>query len=273
MSIDALPQAAQPARPASLQTAGPLGEALAAYRGDETFPRWNSDWAWENYVPLTLHLAQTLGARRLLEVGGGRSPLFGASAGEHGLDLIVNDIDARELALLPEGFERACFDISGDLSARPELVGTCDMLVSRMVLEHVQDVASAWRNTHTLLRPGGVALGFFPTLYAWPYVLNSLLPGDVAKKLVQIFTKPDRSDEGGQPVFPPVYDWCFGSETKMRALLEPMGWSEIVVMPFWAHHYLDKIPLAREADYAFNWLAMKADWRAMTTYAYVLVRK
>jgi SAM-dependent methyltransferase len=211
--------------------------------------------------------------KRVLEVGGGRDPAFGTSAPAEGLQLIVNDIDPRELALLPPGMENACFDIAGDLSARPELKGTCDMLVSRMVFEHVHDVEAAWKNAYSLLRPGGVAMAFFPTLYSWPFVINKLLPGDIAKKLVQTFTTQDRSDEGDNPVFPPVYSWCYGSETKLRTMLEPIGYSEIAVLPFWGHRYLDRIPVAREIDHAFNKACAKADIRAMTTYAYVILRK
>ena len=251
-----------------------LDRVLHALQGGQggSVPAWHSDWAWENYESTVLAMAQSFGLKRLLEIGGGRDPAFAASAGAAGLTLIVNDIDPRELALLPSGFETACFDVSGDISTRDDLVEQYDLVASRMVFEHVVDVEAAWRNVYRILKPGGVGLAFFPTLYSWPFVLNHLLPDALAKKIVETLF-PSRKPDGSNPVFPPHYDWCYGSETKMRAMLDPIGFSQARVVPFWGHHYLDRVPIAREIDNGFNRLAAKRDWRLMTTYAYVIVRK
>jgi SAM-dependent methyltransferase len=249
------------------ETRLPLSRALARLQ-----PDWHSDWAWENYERAVLALAREFGLKRLLEIGGGRDPAFAEAARANGLTLIVNDIDAGELARLPAGFETACFDVSGDLGRRPELVESFDFVASRMVFEHIHDVEAAWRNVHRILRPGGIGLAFFPTLYAWPFVLNWLLPNDLAKGIVERFY-PARASEGDNPVFPPVYDWCFGSQERMGRMLDPIGFSEAQVVPFWGHHYLDRVPVARQLDNAFNRLAARLDWRLFTTYAYVVVRK
>lgn len=249
-----------------------LSRALRGFDGMGVTPRWHSDWAWENYEATVLALAKEFGLKRLLEIGGGRDPAFATSAGEAGLTLIVNDIDPAELARLPDGYETACFDVAGDISKRGDLVETYDLVASRMVFEHITDVEAAWRNVYRMLKPGGVGLAFFPTLYSWPFVVNHLLPNDVAKKIVKTLF-PARSDEGDNPVFPPHYDWCYGSEVKMRRMLDPIGFSEAMVMPFWGHHYLDRIPVAREIDNALNRLSARLDWRLFTTYAYVIVRK
>lgn len=259
-------------RAAAATNEGPLSHALRRFRGVGYAERWHSDWAWENYEAMVLALARDFSGQRLLEIGGGRDPAFAGSAREAGLSLIVNDIDAGELALLPEGFETACFDVAGDISGRTDLVEQYDVVASRMVFEHIRDVEAAWRNVHRILKPGGVALAFFPTLYAWPFVVNHLLPNELAKKIVETLF-PTRKPDGDNPVFPPYYDWCFGSETKMKRMLDPIGFSEAHVLPFWGHHYLDRLPVAREIDGFANRLAARRDWRLFTTYAYVVVRK
>lgn len=265
--------ASLPLNPAEEQSgAAPLRRVCGQLLEKGAAPAWHSDWAWENYERSVVTLAREFGLKRLLEIGGGRDPAFAGAAKGAGLDLVVNDIDAGELARLPAGTETACFDVAGDLSRRPELAGRFDIVASRMVFEHIHDVAAAWRNVHRILRPGGVGLAFFPTLYAWPFLVNHLLPDDLARRIVETFF-PARAAEGDNPVFPPVYDWCFGSETKLRRMLDPIGFSEIVVIPFWGHHYLDRIPVAREIDDAFNRLAARRDWRLFTTYAYVVTRK
>jgi SAM-dependent methyltransferase len=233
---------------------------------------WHSDWAWENYERAVLALAREFGLWRLLEIGGGRDPAFATAARENGLRLIVNDIDPLELARVPEGVDTACFDVAGDISRRPELYGAFDIVASRMVFEHIRNVPAAWRNIYRILRPGGVGLAFFPTLYAWPFLLNHMLPDDIARRIVErVF--PARAADGDNPVFPPVYHWCYGDEAKLRRMLDPIGFSEIHILPFWGHHYLDRVPVLRELDFAFNRFCAAIDWRFFTTYAYVVVRK
>src|SRR5919109_994555 len=80
-------------------------------------------WGWDNYTRVIRHLAATYGARRLLEIGGGRSPHFApAELADMGVELTVNDISANELVRLPAVYRTVCFDIAGDLyksSAEP----------------------------------------------------------------------------------------------------------------------------------------------------------
>lgn len=249
-----------------------LAHVVERFPANSSRPVWHSDWGWINYETLTFAIAFEIGASRMLEVGGGRDPAFLKMAPDLGLDLVINDISAEELARLPDGTKTACFDMAGDLAARTDLHGAFDLLTSRMVFEHIPDVKAAWRNTFTLLRPGGVGIAFFPTMYAWPFVLNTLLPDDLAKRIVERFF-PARRADGDFPVFPAHYDWCYGSEKKLRRMLDPIGFSDICVLPFWGHHYLDRVPVIREIETGANWLASRLDWRFFTTYAYVIVRK
>lgn len=274
MSLIDLPATAAAARFGIATTgarAGALARFVERFDADGSAPSWHSDWAWNNYERLTLALAREFRLRRMLEIGGGRDPGF-LQADSADLEVTINDIDPAELAFLPEGARKAAFDIAGDLAHHPDQLGAYDLVSARMVFEHIVDVASAWRNAHRLLAPGGVALAFFPTLYAWPFVINHLLPADFAKKLVERLY-PARQADGDNPVFPAHYDWCFGSEKKLRRVLEPIGFSEIVVLPFWGHHYLARVPGLRELDFAFNRFSARADWRVFTTYAFVIVRK
>src|SRR5262249_6987996 len=133
-------------------------------------------WAWDHYAPVVKALSQRLGLGRLCEIGGGRNPLLTLSEGsEIGARYKVNDISAGGLSLVPDGCETACFDGAGDPAALPAAL-SFDLVFSRMVFEHLRDVAGAWANLHRLLKPGGVALAFIPTLYALPFMTNRLVP-------------------------------------------------------------------------------------------------
>lgn len=247
---------------------GSLHRAFAALA-----PGWHSSWAWDHYESTILALARQYGLRSVCEIGGGRDPLFtAAEAAERGIDLIVNDIDAGELALTPPGLKTARFDIAGDLSEPDVARGGYDMMVSRMVFEHIDGVERAWRNIHALLAPGGVALAFFPTLWAPVFALNHILPEKASRAILHALF-PGRRDGGGDPKFPALYDGCRGNPRLLTPMLNRAGFRDIHVQRFWGHGYFERLPGLRQADHAFNALAAKIGWSLVTTYAYVVVRK
>lgn len=250
-----------------------LEQLVASYRGDETSPRWHSQWAWDNYERLVVDLSQRLNLPEICEIGGGRDPMFDAAeAKARGVDLVVNDIDAGELALTPPGLRTVRFDVAGDLSELGGASNLYDMMISRMVFEHIDGVPQAWRNVRRLLKPGGIGLAFFPTLYAWPFLVNHMIPEKASRALVHALF-PNRADGGGDPKFPALYDHCVTSRRKLGRMLDGIGFSEVHVMPFWGHGYLDRVPVAREIDHWISRMAAKLDVRLLTTYAFVLVRK
>lgn len=232
-------------------------------------------WAWENYRTVVLGLAQASRRRdgepaRMLEIGGGRGPLLTpVEASAAGIAVTVNDVDAQELAMGPQEFEKAQFDIAGEID--PALHGKFDLVVSRMVMEHVRDGRKAWTNMAALLAPGGVALSFHPTLYAPPYLINLAFPEALTARVLRFFF-PNRH-EGDYPKFPARYDLCFADPAKVEPILKACGFSEVLIAPFWGHGYFRHIPLLRELDAASQRLAEARDWRWLTTYAFALARR
>jgi SAM-dependent methyltransferase len=234
-------------------------------------PDWNAYWGWRNYKPIIKSLAENLHLKRLCEIGGGRNPIFTPEEmREMGCTFTVNDISQSELDHGPGGYDKLCLDIASDIGdAKPEQF---DLMFSQMVFEHVRDMKQAWRNVHTLLAPGGVALAFFPTLYALPFVINKLLPETVTGPIVRAIY-PHRSNNGRAPKFPAYYDYCFGDGRILKPMLDEIGFREHHVLPFWGHDYFKSVPVVREIDNAFNKLAAKRHWSQFTSYAYVMVRK
>jgi len=235
-------------------------------------PDIRSEWAWDNYKPTIEALSRTFGLRRLIEIGGGRDPLFTPDEAQAlDIDLTINDISQVELDNGPPEFHKACFDVAGDLAEVEKRRGSYDLAFSRMVFEHVKDGRAAWRNLCEILAPGGVAIAFVPTLYALPYLANIVIPEAVSSRIVKMLY-PHRTDDD-DPKFPAHYSWTYGSETKLKPMLEGVGFREAKVVPFWFHEYFVSLPGAREIDNAVNRLAADRDWRFLTSYAYIVARK
>ena len=239
---------------------------------DEAGYRPDFRWAWEHYQPVVKALSRRLGLRRLCEIGGGRNPLLSLEdVRALGASYAVNDISAGELALVPDGFATACFDVAGDRAALPK-AQSFDLVFSRMVFEHVQDVARAWSNLHHLLAPGGVAFAFIPTLYSLPFVVNRLVPEWLSSAMVDRLY-PHRDRNGIAPQFKAYYDHCVSREATVRAMLEGSGFAECAVIPFWGHDYYRGLPVLRNVAARLSALAQRHDVRLLTSYAFVLARK
>jgi SAM-dependent methyltransferase len=246
---------------------GTLAGALAPLAVEHT-----ESWAWENYERVVRTLATAFGAKKLIEIGGGRDPLFGREAlAGMGAELTVNDISETELAELPKGYRTACFDIAGDLAAAEVARSGYDLAFSRMVFEHVADGQRAWKNLHEILSKGGVGLAFVPTLYAFPFVVNWLMPDKLAASVVKLLYK-NRTDEG-DPVFPARYSWTVASEKKLGAMLKAIGYRDVMVIPFYGHEYYRPFPVIRDIHAWFTKIARARDWRFFASYAYIAARK
>lgn len=256
-------------KPRTLGAAKPetLAEALQPLGIEHT-----ESWAWENYERVVRHLTQTFGAKKLIEIGGGRDPLFGREAlADMKAELTVNDISEKELAELPKGYRTACFDIAGDLDAAEVARSGYDLAFSRMVFEHVADGPRGWRNLYRTLSPGGVGLAFVPTLYAFPFVVNWLLPDKFAASIVKLLYR-NRTDEG-DPVFPARYSWTVASEKKLKPMLTAIGYRDVMVIPFYGHDYYRPFPVVRDIHAWFTKIARARDWRFFASYAYIAARK
>lgn len=203
----------------------------------------------------------------ILELGGGRRPSFHLSEMPSNLkSYTVNDISESELALLPDGYDKACFDVSGDASA---FEGRYDVVFSRFLAEHVRDGRAMHRNVHTVLKPGGVAFHLIPTLYALPFVINRLLPERIGQKLLDIFS----SRRDISPKFPAYYSQCYGDIPAMRRLFKNIGYERFEIRNFYGHFYYEEIPGLRDLEKWFSELAAEREWSVVSTYAYIFAYK
>lgn len=232
----------------------------------------NDHWAWHNYKRVIRDLSEYFSAQRLIEIGGGRDPLFDRSElNDLGVEMTVNDISPVELAALPEGYHTACFDVAGDISRVAHWRNSFDLAFSRMVFEHVADGQRAWTNLYELLAPGGVGLAFVPTLYSVPFVLNWLLPDSVAAAIVKLIYhhRTDKED----PVFPARYSWCFADQERLQPMLKSIGFRDVAVIPFYGHGYYRFFPVIRDFHKRFTEVAQQRDWRMLASFAYIAARK
>jgi 2-polyprenyl-6-hydroxyphenyl methylase/3-demethylubiquinone-9 3-methyltransferase len=95
--------------------------------------------------------------------------------------------------------------------------GELDMVTSRSVIEHLDDVERFIAESARALRPGGWSVHILPGRFGVFALINGVLPHRLARRL--LFTlRPSMIGIGGYPV---VYDRC--SARELRALFERHG--------------------------------------------------
>jgi SAM-dependent methyltransferase len=203
----------------------------------------------------------------ILELGAGRFPSFRLAEMPSTIrSYTVNDISDDELSLLPDGYEKACFDVSGDAD---NFRDHYDIVFSRFLAEHVPDGEAMHRNVFSVLRPGGVAFHLIPTLYAMPFVINKYFPEKLTTPILKLFS-PRRAIS---PKFPAYYSACYGNPERMRAMLSSIGFRKIEIHNFYGHFYYEKIPLLNALHRHFSSFAARRNWTMLSSYAYIKTYK
>ena len=180
------------------------------------------DWAHVDFTRRLHRRLEELGGGKICELGGGASPAVELDfLGQNGLDCLVVDISESELRKAPPGYATLVGDVSSPEFKTPEHDGNYDFVFSRVVAEHVPDARQFHLNIRRLLRPGGIAMHFFPTLWWPPYVLNRILPETLAERVL-LRVAPWRQSTGK---FPAYYHWCYGPTSSQVKRLATVGFS------------------------------------------------
>jgi len=229
----------------------------------------SSGFAWQNYKDEVAQLIAAKASPDIIEIGAGRSPLFSQldlPANVH--SYTISDISRRELELAPGPWNRACFDVCGDVRCHH---GKFDVAFTRMLAEHVTDGYRFHANVFSLLKSGGVAFHFLPTLYSPPFVINKLLPEALSGWLLRALFA-ERNDDA-IPKFPARYSMCRGKSSRQMRRLRSIGYANVDVKTFYGHDYFSKIPLIRELDRGLTRLAYTKGLAQLGAYAYLTLAK
>lgn len=228
--------------------------------------------AWADVVPLIERLILERGCRRVVEIGGGANPTFALEFVErHGIEYTLLDISQVELDKAPDGYRKVRADICA-----PQIPldnAGYDFAFSRMLAEHVPNGERFHRNVHSLLKQGGVAFHFFPTLFAPPFIVNLLLPEKLAEGLLHLL-QPGRERRGKLGKFPAHYQWCRGPLKSQIGKFEGVGFDVVEYAGFYGHDaYYQKMPPVLRIHQWICRLLRLHPVAAVTSFAHVLLAK
>jgi SAM-dependent methyltransferase len=188
----------------------------------ETAP---GEWAHVHFTQRLLASIESLGGGKVCELGGGARPALELEfLRRHDLSCLVVDVSESELRKAPDGYDTLLGDVSSSRFSTGEHDGGYDLVFSRVLAEHVTDAKQFHLNAHRLLRRGGLAMHFFPTLWWPPFVANRILPERLAEKIL-LRIEPWRERSGTRGKFPAYYHWCFGPTKRQVERFRAVGFA------------------------------------------------
>ncbi|HTU25245.1 MAG TPA: methyltransferase domain-containing protein [Pirellulales bacterium] len=191
--------------------------------------------AWSGYESFLFSLIERFEATAICDVGGGANPaLTREYLAARNIDYTVLDIDQRELEKVPAGYSTVCCDVC-DASSLPE--NRYDLVITRMLAEHVKNAEAFHRGVLKTLKPGGVAFHYFPTLFCPPFLVNWLTPSGLSQKLLDFYSPRDKVYQGK---FPAYYKWCRGPSQRQLHRFSALQADIVTYRGFFGHSYYQK---------------------------------
>lgn len=234
-----------------------------SYAGHQQFP------GWAGAAAFLRDIVQTERADSVLEVGSGANPTLPPADLE---DLAIrryttNDVSPEELAKAPPRYETLVADLSGP-GWVPEV--PYDLIFSRMVNEHIKDGRRYYSNLFDALRPGGLTVHCFATLYALPFVTNRLIPERVSRKLLAAVNPRDEHDHGK---FRAYYSWSRGPTRRSIERFESLGFAVEEYEGYFGHDYYRRIAPLDAVERMKARVLAKHPLPQLTSYAVVKLRR
>ncbi|MBU1087013.1 MAG: class I SAM-dependent methyltransferase [Candidatus Omnitrophica bacterium] len=229
---------------------------------------YNAADPWELYLKTLNQCIEQYSCKSLCEIGGGAFPAISLEQiNKQQLDYTILDISRVELDRAPAGYKKVLADIcQPDLNIREQY----NFIFSKMLAEHVKDPRLFHANVYKLLKPGGIAFHFFPTLYSLPFVINWLLPESIANFLFKLFVCNDPVEHKRFSVH---YKWCKGPTRKQISNFESLNYELLVYQGFFGHKYYQRIPLLRDIHKLVVKLLARFPNPNLTSFAFVILRK
>lgn len=227
--------------------------------------------AWNNHHSYLTDLIIRKKLKKVCEIGGGANPLLSLPfILQHNLEYTVLDVSAEELSKAPEGYIKVLGDITRDNMDHFEK--NHDLIFSKMLAEHVADGVKFHQNIKQLLKPGGIAFHFFPTLYSIPFTLNKIIPESLSMKLLSYVSK-ERNNVGNHGKFPAYYNMCYGPTKSQINTLQKMGYKVDSYTGFFGHGYFKNMGMLTWISNQITSLLLKYPIARLTSYSYVVLTK
>ncbi|WP_419659012.1 putative methyltransferase, type 11 [Desulfosarcina variabilis str. Montpellier] len=227
-----------------------------------------SEEAWLGFEDYLIRNIRKYEVKSICEIGGGANPVLNQIIiKKFNLDYSILDISQEELEKVSDDYDKIKRDIT---STNFNLNRKFDLIISKMLAEHISDAKQFHKNTKTILKKNGLAIHFFPTLYSPPFLLNLLIPNDLSKILLNFFSPRNNFY---YPKFPAYYQLCRGPIKSQLKIFKDFGYKIMEYKYFFGHGYYEKIRFLKIFQSLILKFLLKHPIPLFSSFSWLLLKK
>ncbi len=227
-----------------------------------------TEYEWANFSSYIQGLLKEHQPQVICDIGGGKNPLLAVDyLRKHQLECTILDISRDELDKAPTGYRKLLQNIE---ALEFHINSQFDFVYSRMLAEHIHNGLAFHKNVYAMLKPGGIAVHLFPTLFAMPFLINKIMPEGISSVLLDIFAPRDRNHRAK---FRAYYNRCYGPIPAMIKMLESVGFEIIEYHGLIGHVYFNHVPIIREIHRIYSNFLLRHPNPYLTSFARITLRR
>jgi len=151
-----------------------------------------------------------------------------------------------------------------------ELKNKFDLVISQMVLEHIEQPDPLHNHIAQLLRYGGTAIHLYANPYSLSALVNRLLPDFIGEFILDLVSNRDLSYDKKYPAF---YNNCHTPSERADLYFSKMSYSIKRHDAYAGHNYFQHVPVLRQLEVAYSRFLLKLRlFRLSTLSLLVLIR-
>jgi len=198
----------------------------------------------------------------ILEIGGGAHP---SVKDRTRLNYYIVDPDQSELNKAPDDIIKIK-GIVQDLSTAMKF----DLIISKMVLEHVENPNSFHSHVLNLLNPDGKVIHFFAGRHSIPSLVNRMLPEYIGDSILKLLKNRDLNES---PKYIAYYRKTLGHTEKQISYFRNLGYEFESYYSFVGHKYLRSIPILGYLEKVYSKFLTYMNVKKVATVALVILKK
>lgn len=199
---------------------------------------------------------------KILEIGGGAHPSLSS---REDTNYTIVDPDKSELDKAPDDVTKIATDVQ-EFSDNSKY----DLILSKMVLEHVENPDSFHKKVYNLLSSGGKAIHFFACRNSLPAFANRFLSEQFGNRILKLLKNRDLVEA---PKYEAFYRRTLGGFDKQISYFENMGFQVEIYNSYVGHTYLTNLPLLKQLEQIYTILLSRFKLKYLTTVALVVLSK
>ena len=227
-------------------------------------PFYNSYPDYHNAIELSI-----FSGIKICEIGpSGQPSIKSGIIKERGLDYTIIDIETTYWDDYNSEVKKYNIDLQSDFN--PTLEGQFDLVISQMVLEHIEYPENFHKGIFRLLKSGGSAIHLYANPYSMSAIANIILPESIGESILK--TMNNRNLERNHK-YPAFYRWCFTPSEKAKKNFESQGYHVINHIGYAGHNYFQSVPILNLLEKLYSRILFSMRLKVISTLSLLHVKK